>query len=56
MENDRMIRIGEAAKMIGVRIETLREWDNLGKFKAIRTPGGSRMYRLSDVEKLLGKE
>jgi len=53
MEDDRIIRIGEAAKMIGVRVETLREWDRLGKFKAIRTPGNSRMYRFSDIEKLL---
>lgn len=50
---DKMIRIGEAAKMIGVRIETLREWDRLKRFEAIKTPGGSRMYKLSEVKKLL---
>jgi len=52
-EQDRIIKIGEAAKMCGVSIQTLREWDRLGKFKAIRTPGNSRMYRLSEIRRLL---
>jgi len=53
MENDKMIKIGEAAKMIGVRRETLREWDEKGSLTAIRTPGNRRLYKLSDIDRFL---
>ncbi|MEK7586970.1 MAG: helix-turn-helix domain-containing protein [Patescibacteria group bacterium] len=38
------IRIGEAAKLLGVSIKTLRNWEKSGKLRALRTVGGQRYY------------
>jgi len=50
-----LITIGEAVKIIGVSIDTLRRWDSSGKFSSIRKPGGHRYYNLSDVNDYLTK-
>ena len=50
MDNHENISIGEAAKLMDVSIDTLRRWDESGKFKAIRSAGGHRVYRKHDVE------
>jgi putative resolvase len=34
----------EAKKRLGVHANTLRRWEKEGKIKAIRSPGGRRMY------------
>ena len=46
MENqiNKKIRIGEAAKLLGVSVKTLRNWEKSGKLKALRTDGGQRYY------------
>jgi molybdopterin-binding protein len=36
-------RIGEAAKLIGVRVETLRRWERDGKLRTQRSAGGQRV-------------
>jgi putative resolvase len=46
----RFVSIGEAAKALGVSINTLRNWDALGKLPAVTTAGGHRRY---DLAKLL---
>ena len=38
----------EAAEYYGVHVGTLRRWENEGKVKAYKTPGGQRRYILSD--------
>ena len=38
--------------MLGVTDQTLRRWVDLGHLAAVRTPGGHRRYRRSDVEAL----
>lgn len=50
-----LIPISKAAKILGVSIETLRRWDNSGKFSSIRKPGGHRYYNLQDVNDYLTK-
>ncbi len=42
--SERLISIGDTAKILGVSIDTLRRWDESGKFLAIKTPGGHRTY------------
>ncbi len=49
---DRLIDICEAANLLGVSKETLRNWDRTGSLKALRTKGSHRRYRLSDIEKV----
>ena len=40
----RLIPIGQAAKIAGVAVETLREWEKIGKIESQRTEGGHRRY------------
>jgi putative resolvase len=40
----RLISIGQAAKIAGVAVETLREWERAGKITSQRTEGGHRRY------------
>ena len=50
--NDRLVKIGEAAKILGVNPQTLRRWEDDGVIKPFkRTPKGTRLYSL---EELLG--
>lgn len=51
MINNTNITIGNAAKIIGVSVDTLRRWDKSGKLKAIRTsPSGHRYFSLEDIQ------
>lgn len=48
--SEKLIRIGEAAEMLGVHPETLRRWDRDGKLNAvIINDRGDRRYKTSDV-------
>jgi len=42
----KLIKIGPAAKALGVSIKTLRRWEAAGKISSIKTPGGTRLYSL----------
>ena len=44
MKRKKRIRIGQAAKIIGVHPDTLRRWERAGKIKPLRTKGGQRYY------------
>lgn len=46
-------RIGEAAKMLGVRVETLRRWEREGTLATMRTAGGQRIVPAAEVARLL---
>ena len=46
--------IGEVARLAGVTIPTVRNWEKAGKLVAFRTPGGQRRFRLADVQALIG--
>jgi molybdopterin-binding protein len=46
-------RIGEAAAMLSVRVETLRRWEREGKLTTKRTSGGQRLVPASEVARLL---
>ncbi|TSC86347.1 MAG: hypothetical protein G01um10147_870, partial [Microgenomates group bacterium Gr01-1014_7] len=47
-----LLKIGQASKLLGVSIDTLRRWEKAGKLKTIRTPGGTRLYPLDSLRKL----
>lgn len=47
-----LVQIGEAAKIRGVSIDTLRRWERSGKLKAEKTEGGHRCYRVADLLKV----
>lgn len=48
--------IGEVAKSFGVTVGTVRNWEKQGLIEAIRTPGGQRRFRRTDIEALLTSE
>ena len=52
---DRLLTIKETGKLLNVSKQTLQRWDNSGKLIAVRTEGGHRRYKLSDIEKILGE-
>ena len=47
------IRIGDAAEMLGVSVETVRRWERSGRLTADRSSGGQRLVQLVDVTRLL---
>ena len=50
-------RIGEAADLLGVRVETLRRWERDGKLRTTRTSGGQRRVPGTEVARLMaGKQ
>jgi len=53
---EKLVNIEKAAELMGVGKSTLRSWDDTGKFVALRTPGGFRRYRMSDIQKFQGIE
>ncbi len=49
--DNKLLSIGEAAKKIGVSIDTLRRWDKKGVFRSLRgTEQGHRYYRQEDLD------
>lgn len=49
---DRLLTLKETGKLLNVSKQTLQRWDNSGKLIAVRTEGGHRRYKLSDIEKI----
>jgi molybdopterin-binding protein len=52
---DETYRIGDAAKAIGVRVETLRRWERDGNLATIRTEGGQRRIPAAEVARLIAE-
>lgn len=50
MISDQNIRIGKAAKILGVSVQTLRNWEKSGKLRAGRSGGKQRFYVLQDLK------
>lgn len=51
-----LLRIGEAAQLLGVHADTIRRWEQAGHITAVRTPTGQRRFRREDVEALVKGE
>lgn len=50
----KLLSIGQAAKLIGVSIQTLRRWDSSGKLKSFRLSGkGYRFYIKDEIDLLI---
>jgi len=49
------VRIGEAAEMLGVSVETIRRWERDGRLRTARTAGGQRLVQLAEVSRLLAE-
>jgi molybdopterin-binding protein len=49
------IRIGQAAELLGVGVETLRRWEMDGRLATSRTDGGQRRVPIAEVTRLLAE-
>jgi molybdopterin-binding protein len=47
------IRIGRAADMLGVTVDTVRRWSDEGRLKVIRSDGGQRLVPIDEVTRLI---
>jgi len=52
---DRLLRIGEASRILGVSVSTLRRWEKEGKIKPYRVEK-ERRYSYEELQSLLGKK
>lgn len=46
-----LVPIGEAARIFGVTVATVRRWEREGKISAQRTPGGQRRFDRAEIER-----
>lgn len=49
------VRIGKAARFLGVCTKTIRRWDRAGKIQCTRTIGGHRRITLIEIERIKGQ-
>lgn len=49
------VTIKSAAEILGVSVETLRNWDKKGKLVAKRDKNGYRIYKISELESFAKK-
>ena len=47
------IRVGQAAEMLQVSVETLRRWETEGRLSMERSEGGQRLVDMGEVSRLL---
>ena len=47
------VRVGQAAEMLQVSVETLRRWEADGKLRMERSEGGQRLVEIEEVQRLL---
>ena len=50
-----LLRLGQAAEMLGVSVETLRRWEASGKLLTERSEGGQRLVGIAEVTRLLSE-
>ena len=46
--------VGEAAKTLGISVDTIRRWDRQGRLKTERDEGNRRIVPASEIERLRG--
>lgn len=55
-KTDRLMTPGEVAKLFRVDPKTVTRWAAAGRIGSIRTPGGHRRFRESEVRAILENE
>ena len=51
-----LLRLHEAAKLVGVSYPTLKQWIYNSKIKSVKTAGGHHRIPRSEVERLVGSD
>ena len=47
------VRIGRAAEMLGVTVDTVRRWAETGRMTVIRSAGGQRLVPIEEITRLI---
>lgn len=50
------LRVGQAAEMLQVSVETLRRWEGEGRLTMARSGGGQRLVPIAEVTRLLAEK
>ena len=53
MSSEQLLKIGDVATLLGVTLQTLRNWTNRGYLDAVIGKGGHRRFRRSEVERIM---
>lgn len=51
--DDEALRIGQAAAVLGVSVDTLRRWEADGRLAVERSEGGQRLVPMAELRRLL---
>jgi molybdopterin-binding protein len=49
------VRIGRAAEMLGVTVDTVRRWADAGRIETVRSAGGQRLVPVEEVTRVIGE-
>ena len=47
------VRIGRAAEMLGVTVDTIRRWADEGRLTVVRSEGGQRLVAIDEITRLI---
>jgi molybdopterin-binding protein len=47
------VRIGRAAEMLGVTVDTIRRWADEGRLTVVRSEGGQRLVAIEEITRLI---
>jgi molybdopterin-binding protein len=50
-----LIKASDAARALGISLDTLRRWDREGRLRVVRDASNRRMVPVSEVERLSGR-
>jgi len=53
-ETERSLKAGDAARALGISLDTLRRWDREGRIRVVRDSANRRTVPVSEVERLRG--
>ena len=51
-----LLSAGEAARLLGISLDTLRRWDRAGRIRTERDAANRRLVSRAEVDRLLGRE
>ncbi|TMF32835.1 MAG: MerR family DNA-binding transcriptional regulator [Chloroflexi bacterium] len=54
-QSDSHVRIGRAAEMLGVTVDTIRRWADDDRLRTVRSDGGQRLVPIEEVTRLIGE-
>jgi molybdopterin-binding protein len=50
-----LLRVGQAAEILGVGVDTIRRWEAEGRLGIVRSAGGQRQVPIAEVTRLLAE-